>query len=388
MCCEGLWDRLLQTALCTADAHKAEDSLQDDTGWLVYGRGSVWGRKGVQASKLADREERRGGLLPSRESEFLLSHSHIWLAVVKTIAWHLLSLCRWSPSYESASRAASGGESGGLVISCTVNISKLKVFDVVQIIQSFFVMSLFLIVLTIFIIFVFNACFTFVTMTSSLTKMYLCLAFTELTCRRCYADVLSWGSPDFILNLFLFVILHPINSSSTNCNHHLHLFPAQFLSSLPSPWRRSWRVVWPPWIGFLSWPCRQPFARLTPRMPMGQAWARRMPYWILTPHWTRKRFSSTRMANRPTATPASSHLLSTARQRRRWHWARSISGSVITFPTTGRRAVAGRWEKHLLAFVNQFSQLKLYCKLLITFVEELELIFSDLNYYFCSHWAS
>lgn len=107
----------------TADAHKAEDSLQDDTGWLVYGRGSGWGRKGVQAGKLADGEESRGGLLPSRESEFLLSHSPIWLAVVKTIAWHLLSLCRWSPSYESALRAASGGESGGFVISCTVNIS-------------------------------------------------------------------------------------------------------------------------------------------------------------------------------------------------------------------------------------------------------------------------
>lgn len=36
-----------------------------------------------------------------------------------------LSLCRWSPSYESALRAASGGESGGLVICCTVNISIL-----------------------------------------------------------------------------------------------------------------------------------------------------------------------------------------------------------------------------------------------------------------------
>lgn len=36
-----------------------------------------------------------------------------------------LSLCRWSPSYESALRAASGGESGGLVICCTANISIL-----------------------------------------------------------------------------------------------------------------------------------------------------------------------------------------------------------------------------------------------------------------------
>lgn len=81
----------------TADTHRAEDALQDDTGWLVYGRGSVWGGegggRGEEAGKLEGREERRGGLLPSRESEFLLSHSPIWLAVVKTIAWHLLSLC-------------------------------------------------------------------------------------------------------------------------------------------------------------------------------------------------------------------------------------------------------------------------------------------------------
>lgn len=106
----------------TGDAQRAEDSLQDDTGWLVYGRGSVRGWRAGEAGKLAGRERRRGGLLPSRESEFLLSHSPIWLAVVKTIAWHLLSLCRWSPSYESALRAASGGESGGPVISCTANI--------------------------------------------------------------------------------------------------------------------------------------------------------------------------------------------------------------------------------------------------------------------------
>lgn len=88
-------DRLLWAALSrsTADMHRAEDSLQDDTGWLVYGRGSVWGRKerGGRQSWQAGKK-RRGGLLPSRESEFLLSHSPIWLAVVKTIAWHLLSL--------------------------------------------------------------------------------------------------------------------------------------------------------------------------------------------------------------------------------------------------------------------------------------------------------
>lgn len=83
-----------------------------------------FGEEGV-VGKEAGREEQRGGLLPSRESEFLLSRSPIWLAVVKTIAWHLLSLCRWSPSYESAFRAASGGESGWLVIYCTANISML-----------------------------------------------------------------------------------------------------------------------------------------------------------------------------------------------------------------------------------------------------------------------
>lgn len=50
------------------------------------------GEEGDEAGRLAGREERRRGLLPSRESEFLLSHSPIWLAVVKTIAWHILSL--------------------------------------------------------------------------------------------------------------------------------------------------------------------------------------------------------------------------------------------------------------------------------------------------------
>lgn len=70
--------------------------LHNDTSWLVYGRGSVRGEEEEEeevVGKLAGREEKRGGLLPSRESEFLLSHSPIWLAVVKTIAWHLRSLC-------------------------------------------------------------------------------------------------------------------------------------------------------------------------------------------------------------------------------------------------------------------------------------------------------
>lgn len=105
----------------TADTHRAEDRR----GWLVYGRGSVLGEEGGGGRQAGSQGRKRGGLLPSRESEFLLSHSPIWLAVVKTIAWHLLSLYRWSPSYESALRAASGGESGGLVISCTANISIL-----------------------------------------------------------------------------------------------------------------------------------------------------------------------------------------------------------------------------------------------------------------------
>lgn len=51
------------------------------------------GEERDEAGKLAGREERRGGLLPSRESECLLSHSPIRLAVVKTIAWHILCLC-------------------------------------------------------------------------------------------------------------------------------------------------------------------------------------------------------------------------------------------------------------------------------------------------------
>ena len=169
------------------------------------------------------------------------------------------------------------------------------------------------------------------------------------------ADMLmSWAEGGFIFNLSVISIcystpgLHSISHQAPTRNHpqfHLHLFPTPLLPSLPSPWRRSWRAAWPPWTGFLSWPCRQPSARRTPRMPTGQAWARRVPCWILTPHWTRRRCSSTRTASHPTATPASSRLPSTARQRRRWHWVRSTSGSVITFPTTGRRAVAGRWEK-------------------------------------------
>lgn len=50
------------------------------------------GEEGVEAGKPAGKEERRRGLQPSGELEFLLSHSPIWLAVVKTIGWHTLSL--------------------------------------------------------------------------------------------------------------------------------------------------------------------------------------------------------------------------------------------------------------------------------------------------------
>lgn len=139
----------------------------------------------------------------------------------------------------------------------------------------------------------------------------------------------------------------PVQSPLVTEHQQQPLPPSPFshpplLPHLPSPWRLSWRAAWPPWTGFLSWPCRRQSARRMPRMPTGQAWARRALYWILTPHWTRKRCSSTRTANRHTAMPVSSHLPSIARQRRRWHWARSTSGSVTTFPTTGRRAVAGR----------------------------------------------
>lgn len=131
----------------------------------------------------------------------------------------------------------------------------------------------------------------------------------------------------------------PLSTNTHRCQ--LHLCPIPHSPHLPLPWRQSWRAAWPPWTGSRSWPCKRPSAK-TPRMPTGKAWARKAVCWILTPHWTRKRCSSTKTANRPTATPASSRSLSTARQRRRWHWVRSTSGSVTTFLTTERQEVAGR----------------------------------------------
>lgn len=56
------------------------------------GQGLHLGEEGVEAGEPAGKEERRRGLQPSGELEFLLSHSPIWLAVVKTIGWHTLSL--------------------------------------------------------------------------------------------------------------------------------------------------------------------------------------------------------------------------------------------------------------------------------------------------------
>lgn len=74
------------------------------------------GEEWDEAGKPAGKEERRRGLLPSRGLEFLLSHSPIWLAVVKTIGWqYTLTACRWISSYESALGTASGRKSGGLV---------------------------------------------------------------------------------------------------------------------------------------------------------------------------------------------------------------------------------------------------------------------------------
>lgn len=355
VCQEGQKDKLLWAALCTARAtRRGPTSVCKTTLAGLFTAEAHFGGGGAgEAGKLAGREGRRGGLLPSRESEFLLSHSPIWLAVVKTIAWHLLSLCRWSPRYESALRAASGGESGGPVISCTANIRILYRDTLFLMLGKRFgvASSLTFLVVLCSIADVHNfylhclvahwdkltnkgmsvSCFSRVDLQKTLCW---CLKLRETSSSTCHS------SP--------FDIPHLVCSPSvteTNSNHrHLHLFPTPLLPGLSSPWRRSWRAAWLPWIGFLSWPCRRPSARRTPRMPMGQAWARRVPYWILTPRWTRRRCSSTRTASRPTATPASSRLPSTARQRRRWHWARSTSGSVITFPTTGRRAVAGRWE--------------------------------------------
>lgn len=173
----------------------------------------------------------------------------------------------------------------------------------------------------------------------------LFLVSPVLTCRRCYADVLSWGTSISPFHSYRVIIPHLVGSPLATEHQHRPLSAPPLSHSppphLPLPWRRSWRAAWPPWTGFRSWPCKQPSAR-TPRMPTGKAWARKAAYWILTPRWTRKRCSSTKTANHRTATPASSRLLSTARQRRRWHWVRSTSGSVTTFLTTGRQGVAGR----------------------------------------------
>lgn len=40
-----------QAVVSTADAHRAVDGLQDDPGLLVYGRGAVWGRKGMRQAR-------------------------------------------------------------------------------------------------------------------------------------------------------------------------------------------------------------------------------------------------------------------------------------------------------------------------------------------------
>lgn len=190
-------------------------------------------------------------------------------------------------------------------------------------------------------------CFLFLVKEKRPMKPFLFPVSPELTFRGRHADVLSWGSTSSSTCLgLLFPTWSPPPQSTGSVR--LHSLPTPLLPGLPSPWRRSWRAAWPPWIGFLSWPCRRPSARRTLRVPTGPAWARRAPCWILTPRWTRRKCSSIRTASRRTATPASSRSPSTARQRRRWHWARSTSGSVITFHTTGRQAVAGRWEKEPL----------------------------------------
>lgn len=234
-------------------------------------------------------------------------------------------------------------ESGGLVISCTANISILYrdtwLCDVgVSEYLSFSAVSWICVCI---IASVSQGCMT----NESTCVSCFSRAGLQKMLRWCPELSEPWLHPQPVACLSSLLHTRPTlnqSPSTDNTHRHLHLLPTPLLPGRSPPWRRSWRAAWPPWIGFLSWPCRRPSARRTPRMPTGQAWARRVPYWILTPRWTRRRCSSTKMASRPTATPASSHSLSTARQRRRWHWARSTSGSVITFPTTGRRAAAGR----------------------------------------------
>lgn len=95
VCQEGQRDRLLQAELSAQHGRNAQGRVGfARRHWLACLRQRLrLGEEEEKAGELAGMEERRGGLLPSRESEFLLSHSPIWLAVVKTIAWHLLSLC-------------------------------------------------------------------------------------------------------------------------------------------------------------------------------------------------------------------------------------------------------------------------------------------------------
>lgn len=127
VCCEGQWDRLLQAALCTARSTRTGPRTVCKTTLVglftaeaPFGRGR---RAGRQAGRQGRKERgfttlKRVGIPPEPFPHLAGSCENNCLAFT-------LSLCRWSSSYESALRAASGGESGGLVISCTVNISVL-----------------------------------------------------------------------------------------------------------------------------------------------------------------------------------------------------------------------------------------------------------------------
>lgn len=174
-----------------------------------------------------------------------------------------LSTCRWSPSYESALRAASGGESGGLVISCTANMSILYR-------DTLFLMLGKPLRVASSLIFLFVLCsitdihmfypWCLVAPCDTLTNKGMsvsCFSRVDLPKTLCWClelrgRLLPW--PVSRLHL----LFHTWSAFHQPAEHQQQPTPPPrfphppLLPSLPSPWRRSWRAAWPPWIGFLN----------------------------------------------------------------------------------------------------------------------------------------